>query len=89
MTVSLGLSFYVAVLGVAVIYILDVVWGSAQHDAAGHPFTQAPDGNHSDNETDHEASGPHNHSPPYEIVFVFGTCVFGGNLLTVMVVERR
>ena len=82
MAVSLGLSFYVAVLGVAAIYFYDV-GGSVEHDAAGHPVTTAPPGESNDsspNATDHEPSEQHAHSPPYEICFLFGSCVFGGNL---------
>ena len=78
---GLGASFYVALLAVVAAQFLSPTWGGAApaHDVAGHPVTPEP------GENDTATNGTvteedHSHPPPYEIVFLFGSCVFGGTV---------
>ncbi|XP_022089278.1 sodium/hydrogen exchanger 10-like [Acanthaster planci] len=79
---GLGISFYVAVLAVVAAQFLSPTGGAVPaHDVAGHPVTPGPGGN----VTAGNGTAPvedHSHPPPYEIVFLFGSCVFGALVRT-------
>ncbi|XP_038047378.1 sodium/hydrogen exchanger 10-like [Patiria miniata] len=84
MAVQLGASFYVAVLAVVAAQFLRVTWGSAPaHDVAGHPVTAGP-GVTNGTVGNGTATEIHAHPPPYEIVFLFGSCVFGALVRTLL-----